>query len=503
MKALLAVIAIVFIAVPDISAIDILPDAVGFLLLYLALSVPSEFSNKLSDKRTQLFKLVLVAAADFTVSQLVSSDDTTMILLIAFCFDTVEAAMLYMIFDGIVDGMIYLGTLFPAVGIYMPERNRVLDRYRAKTEKRLRFQVARAAEKGIAVPEEQLTEKLEELVAKKKDKSLSKFIKKTHRFIVLRAALNILPEFTALSSYEHEGDVGSYNFNIADFRGMFVTLAVFASAIIAVAWSVSAIRYVNGIKRDKPFIEAMYSAYNNVVKSNFGLQQYKRHKASLTVLSVGLGLSLDFVVDHINIIPDFISAAFLCVFWLMFIQNRTKRDVCGLAASAVYGLLAAIQWYFVKGFITRFDDFTRTMKSEEALIGHIVLCVITLFAEVAFVFVTYCIYKKLGGIITEHTGFVTHEGESDAYSQKLHTRLTKANKWAFAVSVVNAAASLAYMILVGINKGVEAMQDGVKYIFYVPVFEGIASLVLIINVCYIIFTVKHVSDVSDGLDERY
>lgn len=503
MKALLAIIAVIFIAVPDISAIDLLPDALGFFLLYTALAVPSEFSNKLADARTLLFKLMLLSAADFAVSSVITSDDLTMVLLIAFCFGIAEAVMMYIVFDGIIDGMVYLGTNFPAVGVYMPERERVLIRYRTRIEKRLRVVASREAEKGRIISEEDIKSKTDELTAKRSDKSLSRFIKRTHRFIVLRAALNILPEFTALSAYEYEGDVGSYNVNIADFRGLFVTLAVFVSAVIAVFWAASAIRYVNGIRRDKPFITSIYKAYNSGVKTNFGLLQYKLHKAALVVLAVGIVLSLDFVIDHINIIPDFISAAAFVIFWLMFIRKRTKTDVAGFAVSIAYAVFAAIQWIAVKSFIVRFDDFTRTMKSDEAFKAHIMLCILTFIAEVLFVCVMYFIYKKLKGIIFDHTGFLTKEGESDAYSVKLHERLSRANVRIFIFSVITAVASVAYMILVGINKGVEAMEDNIKYVFYVPVFESIATVVLIINTIYIIFAVKHVSDVSDGLDERY
>lgn len=503
MKALLAVVAIIFIAVPDISAVDLLPDALGFFLLYTALSVPSEFSNKLAETRTLLFKLMLVSALDFVVSSVITSDDLTMVLLIAFCFGIAEAVMMYLVFDGIIDGMVYLGTRFPAVGVYMPERKRVLARYRSRIEKKLRLIADREAKKGRIVPESDIIAKADELTAKKSDRSLTKFIKHTHRFIILRAALNILPEFTALSSYEYEGDVGAYNVNIADFRGLFIVLAVFVSAIIAVFWAVSAIRYVNGIRHDKPFIETMYAEYNSGVKTNFGLLQYKLHKAALVVLSAGIVLSLDFVIDHINVIPDFLSAAAFVIFWLMFMRKRTKTDICGLVFSLLYAGFSIVQWLSVKGFIARFDDFTRTMKSDEAFKWHIVLCILTLIAEVMFTTVLYFVYKKLQSIIYEHTGYLTKEGESDAYSQKLHRSLSKTNVRTFAFSVVTAVASVAYMILVGINKGVEAMEDNIKYVFYVPVFESIATVVMIINIVYIIYSVKHVSDVSDGFDERY
>ncbi len=503
MKSLLSILAIIFIAVPDISSIDLLPDAIGFFFLYEALSVPSEFSSKLSETRSMFFKLMLLSAADLVVSYLISTDDTSMVLLCAFCFGIAEAVMMYIAFDGLVDGMVYLGTLFPAVGVYMPERKRSLERYSAKIDKKLRKFASRELEKGTVIPESDIISKRDELIAKRSGKSLGRFIKHTHLFIILRTALNILPEFTALSSYEYAGDVNAFNVNIADFRGLFVTLAVFVSAIVAVFWSISAVRYVNGIKRDKPFISAMYGAYNSDIRTNFGFLQYKRYKTALIILSVGVFFSLDFIIDHINMIPDFISAAVFVIFWLMFFKKRTKTDVQGLVSSAVYLIFSVIQWVAVKRFIVRFDDFTRTMKSDKAFTGHIILCVLTVVAESLFVLVMYFVYKKLKQIIVEHTGYVTKEGESDAYSNKLHSQLCRSNKHVFVFSIVTAVVSTAYMILVGINKGVEAMENNVKYVFYVPVFESIATVLTIVGIMYIIYTIKIISDVSDGLDERY
>lgn len=503
MKSLLSILAIIFIAVPDISSIDLLPDAIGFFFLYEALSVPSEFSSKLSETRSIFFKLMLLSAADLLVSYLISTDDASMVLLCAFCFGIAEAVMMYIAFDGLIDGMVYLGTLFPAVGVYMPERKRSLERYSAKIEKKLRKFAAREREKGIVILESDIIAKRDELVAKRSDKLLGRFVKHTHRFIILRAVLNILPEFTALSSYEYAGNVNSYNVNIADFRGLFVTLAVFVSAIIAVFWAVAAISYINGIKRDKPFISAMYAAYNSDVRTNFGFLQYKHCKTALVVLGVGVFFSLDFIIDHINVLPDFISAAVLVIFWLMFFGKRTKTDIQGLISSAVYLIFSVIQWVAVKRFIIRFDDFTRTMKSDKAFTGHIILCVLTVVTEVLFVIAMYFVYKKLNRIISEHTGYITKEGESDEYSNKLHSQLSRSNKRAFVFSIIMAVVSTAYMILVGINKGVEAMEDNVKYVFYVPVFESIATVLTIVGIMYIIYTIKTISDVSDGLDERY
>ncbi len=502
MAILFAVIAVIALAVPDVSILDFLPDAIGCLLLYLAIATPSEFSSKLDESRTLLFKLTLVTAGDAIVSSFVSSDDATMILLVSFCFGIAEAAMLYTLTEKLFDGMVYLGTSFPAKGIYYPANEKKLERYRQRLTKKYEGYAARMREKGKAISSGSVKYTVDTLVAKRSDRSLSKLIKRTRRFFILRAAFNILPEFTALSSFGYEGTVDSYNVNLASFRGLFVVFAVFFSAIIGAVWLVSILRYINGIRRDTEFRRAMREAYERDVLSNAGLVTYKRLKLALVILGVGIVLSIDFIIDHINFIPDALSAAAILIFWLTFLREK-KKPIKEIAVTAVYGAMALVYWLYVRGYIERFYDFVRTMKSEEAMRSYIVCCILSAAAEALFVLVMYYVTKKLTCIVYENTGFVSTGGEFDTYSEKLHERLAGATKKVFVFSAVTAFISVAYQILLGINKGVEAMENGVKYIVYVPVFEGIASLSLLVSVIYVIFTVKHVSDVSDGLDERY
>lgn len=502
MAILFAVIAVIAFAVPDISIIDFIPDAIGCLLLYLALATPSEFSNKLDESRTLLFKLTLVTAADAIVSFFVSSDDPTMILLVSFCFGITEAVMLFMVTEKLFDGMVYLGTIFPAKGIYYPPNENKLRRYRKRMIVKYEKYAARMTNNGKVISAESVKYTVDTLVSKRSDRSLTKLIKHTRRFIILRAVFNVLPEFTALSSFGYEGTVDSYNVDLADFRGLFIVLSVFISGIIGIAWLVQILKYINGIRCDTEFRCAIRESYENNILSNTGLVTYKRLKLALVILSVGIVLSIDLVIDHINFVPDTLSALAILVFWLTFLGEKEKH-IKEIVITSVYGVVSLLYWLFVRGYIERFYDFVRTMKSEEAMSAYIFCCVLSALTEALFVLVMYKVAKILNTIIYENTGFVSTGGEFDTYSEKLHEKLTRITNKVFVFSVITAVISVAYQILLGINKGVEAMENGVKYIFYVPVFEGIASLSLIVSIIYAIFTVKHISDISDGLDERY
>ncbi len=502
MAIIFAVIGMVFFAVPDISVIDILPDVIACLLLYFALSVPSEFSSKLVEARTTVLKLTFITGADLIISSMISYDDPTMILLVSFCFGLAEAFMLYISVEKIFDGLSYLGTRFPAKGIYFPMSEKKREKYSEKLFKTYEKAAVRLAEKGKTVSAEYIKERVEYKTAQKSDTALKKLIRKTHWFIIIRAALNILPEFTALSSYSYQGDVNAAVFDIARFRGLFVVFAVFLSAVAGIIWLISIIKYLIGIKRDKPFIDAMMAAYKSDVTANSGLLYYRRMRLATLLLSLGVVLSFDFTLDHINMIPDFITPAFMILFWLCFIRDK-KKPIVPIAMSLAYAVFAAVQWFLVKWYIGEFYDFTRTLKNERAMTMYIVCCVLTLIAEVLYVFMLRPAFKRINGVIYESTGFLTQKGESDDYSKKLHDRLAKQNNIAMLFSIVTAVTSVAYMILLGINKGVEAMQEGVVYITYVPVFESIGVLQMMVNVLYIIYTVKHLSDVKDGLDERY
>lgn len=502
MAILFAVIAVVAFAVPDISIIDIIPDAIGCLLLYLALAVPSEFSNKLNEARTLLFKLTLVTASDAVVSFFVSSDDATMILLVSFCFGIAEAVMLFLVTEKLFDGIVYLGTTFPAKGIYYPANENKLRRYRKRMTAKYEKYAARMTKNGKIISAESVKYTVDTLVSRRSDRSLTKLIKHTRRFFILRAVFNILPEFTALSNFGYEGTVNSYNVDLADFRGLFVVLSVFISGIIGITWLVQILKYINGIRCDTEFRRAIRESYNNNIISNTGLVIYKRLKLALAILSVGVALSIDLVIDHINLVPDTLSALAILIFWLTFLGEKEKHTK-EIVMTSVYGVVSLLYWLFVRGYIERFYDFVRTMKSEEAMNAYIICCILSAVTEALFILVMYKVTKKLNAIIYENTGFVSTGGEFDTYSEKLHEKLTRATNKVFVFSVITSVMSVAYQILLGINKGVEAMENGVKYVFYVPVFEGIASLSLIVSILYVTFTIKHITDVSDGLDERY
>ncbi len=500
MAIVFAIIAVFTFANPDISALDFLPDFIGCLLLYFALAVPSEFSNKLSDARTLLFRLTLVTAADAVSSFFVSGDDRAMILLLSFCFGIAEAAMLYLLVDKIFDGMIYLGTQFPAKGIYMPYSERSMRRYREKLTRRL-SRYAQHRGNGT-ITDEMINERVNTLSEKRNDKNLSKLVKLTKRFVIMRAVFNILPEFTELSSYGYEGEVNAYNVNLADFRGLFIVFAVFFTSIIALHWLLRILSYINGIRCDMPFREALRNAYKNDVAANTGLQHYKRLKLALVFLSAGVLLSLDFIIDRQNFIPDILCAVCVLLFWLSFLRDA-KKPVIPIALTVGYGVFTMAHWISVASFIENYHDFTRTMKSEDAMRAYIVCAVISFVAEALFVLMMITVTRRINAVIHEYTGFISTGGEYDTYSEKLHARLSKQNRRMLILSIVNAAVSVAYSVIIGINKPVEAMQDGIKYVFYVPVFEGITTVMLIVSVIFAIYTVKHISDVSDGLDERY
>lgn len=500
MAIVFSVLAAICFAVPDISVIDILPDFIGCLLLYFAISVPSEFSSKLVEARSLLLKLFCVTGADFIISMFLSSDDPTMILLMSFCFGIAEAVMLYMISDMLFEGMVFLGTKFPATGIYMPLESKKREKYRSDVEKKFVGQKKLALDAGDEKKLSYINDTIEHIVSKKCNGKLQGLTKLTHFFIIARAALNILPEFTALSSYEVSGSVSAAAVDIYRFRGLFILFAVFISVIVSAVWLCNILKYINGIRKDTAFIDAMHLSYRTTVKTNSGLLYYRTVKIAIFFVFAAFLLSFDFTVDNINIIPDFISGAALIFFWCFFIR---EKNVWGITSASLYTVFSAVQWFAVKNYVNNFYDFTRTMKSEKAMNSYIICCVITFISEVMFVAALTFVFKKLHDIIYSSTGFLVKEGEHDDFSKKLHQKLDRQNKNSYILSVVCAVVSTAYMILIGINKGVEAMEDGVKYIVYVPVFESIGVVRMIVEILFLIYALKHLSDIQDGLDTRY
>ncbi|MCD8003065.1 MAG: hypothetical protein LUG88_04035 [Clostridia bacterium] len=498
----LLIIAAIFLAVPDFSLLDFLPDFIAIFAVWFALRRCALFSTRLEEARSVLFKVGFIALADAIVSYaLLSSSDTTMVLLEVACFGVIEAYMLIKATSYIFDGLTFVGTEFECTGIYFcPSEKRIERRY-----KRLRKKCDRLEANGKDYRAWEIYHRGEEKILKYKNGGAYRAQRLCTVFFIARAVLKILPELTALSSYAYSGEVTAYSVDIADYRGLFVLLAFALSAIFGLVWFFGIMKCIISVMRDKKFVADLRERSSTKSYTHGSLAMFKHVRFSMWILIIAFVLSLDAVFDYVNYTPDFLAAAAFLFFWLSLSKSEGgKMKPLGILSSVIYGGTSAFLWIFLRNYISRYGDYTKTMSYPEAYNGYVEACVITAVNEIFFVAAVILIVRQLRLIIDEHTGFVSDESEHDVYTVNLHAELTaRVNKIPI-LALITAAGSVAYQICVGILEIVPvSSEDGTVSFMYIPTMDWMGILSVALSLVFIFYSVKQCSDIIDGAEERY
>ncbi len=523
-----AILAVIFFANPYISTLDLLPDAVGCLLMWYSLRRAEAFSPKLEEARRRWLRLAAITGLDFIVSYVTPTRDGTMILLVVFVFRIAEAFLMYNAAAETFDGVVYLGTKFEGDGIYMHDSKRKQERRsrkenaeRARLDRMLDHERERyERETADGIDEEhrhRATVRYSRAVAKlsadagrvRHDRDgIAALSRLTLVFLIVRAAACVLPEFTALSSYQHLGDVPAEGaFDITRFRPMFISLGFIVAAVFAICWLIRMLIYIGGIRRDRRFLSAVRDEFETFATENSNKYLSRRLSAALTFLIIGVVCTLDIVVDNINYVPDFIAAVFFAGFFIILLKDLEKAKR-GLIICAAWGAAAVAQWLTVYAYVDKFHDFTRTVNSSEAFGFYVVCCVVTAVTEALFILLAVTIFGELKKIIASHTGSLTEEEEEAGGSSARRTtyirqELSKMNSRARFLAYAASVAALAYMIIVGINKQITVENEIMEYVRYVPVFPAINIVSVAVTLLFIVYTVKYISDLADNVKERY
>lgn len=524
MSILSAIIAVIIFANPFLSVLDIFPDVIGCILIWFALRRAEFFSPTLEEARRLWLKLALITAGDAVASYfLFSSKDQTLILLSVSVFRVAEAIFMYLAAKSTFDGVVYLGTKFDGEGIYMHDSERRAENLRQREQAKLdkldamleRERERYDRETETAADDEhrhRATERYKHAVAlisadagrvKKKRDIVTRLTRSTLVFIIIRTCACVLPEFTSLSSFEYSGDVTSgAGFNIANFRGLFIVLGAFAAFIAAVVWAVHMLRYIHSIKRDRVFCREIVESFRELTSGQETRLTCRRLVTALIFLAIGFVLTLDLYIDYVNYVPDYVSALFFLMFFIILYRDLKLVKV-GIILSAVVCAASAAQTLLISNFINRFDDFTRTYNSAEARSAHIVCCVSAVVAEAAMIALAFVIFRTLKEIIDKHTGVAVDEGVITSDSISAREMLAHENKRSFDLSVVSSVMSVVWMICIGINKQVVVKNEFTERVDYVPTFTSVSIVTVFVTLACIIYVVKYISDLKDEIKEKY
>lgn len=371
----------VFLFDPFISVMDLLPDALGYLLMLLGLSRLADLDERLSEACKGLRYLALIGVARlvslFLTFGLVSpTEQPVFVLLILFTLGVLDCIILIPMWKNFCGGILYLGSRHDATVMF--------DREGRKGRIRVRNTVER-------------------------------YTACTVIFFVLREVLAILPEVTVLSHEKGGVEVGDAT-RFYDFVGLYRIVGGGISLILGVIWLVMTVRFIRKLKSDTPFFETLAHKYRTEVLSRGDLFARRAVRGSLLCLLVASVLALDVYLDHVNILPDILAALFL-ILSVVILRPYAGKNVPALLAASGFGVISAVSWYLqVSGYFTQ-GDFAYILRSDEIhQRWQNVLSLESLSAALLVVAVVF-ILRGLNTMVKRHTGVrVFRDGPASTYA---------------------------------------------------------------------------------------
>ncbi len=343
-----------FLLNPNFNLIDILPDAIGFMLIVSGLRAFEAASPSIAEARNRFQKLLrisLLRIAALPMIFIVGDNEKTFILIFTFVFALIETFYLLPAFHYFYDGTAYLSVRFGGESI---------------------------------------------------KKSPPRVI--TAIFMIARGALNVLPELRYLpTQYEDESLYsGEYrSFKLAELQHMLTLVNIIFTLAFAAVWIIMFRRYINRLRKDETLISALDATLADTPREE-GALLLGTLKSVFTLVSIAMFASIDFYADGLNLIPDLIPAILLLLAVVMlYRRGQCERNI--IVVASVYTALTAVLVVLNNFYAKRYYAFA-AIGNAAALRVKAVQDVLAAIGSAVFILLMFLLCRALVIVTDRHAG---------------------------------------------------------------------------------------------------
>ncbi len=374
MSFVLIIIGFMFLFNPNFSIIDIVPDFIGFFMIFFGLTKMSRLSENADSSRKHAFALTVVELLKLFSMGLLNGTDKTWYLLLPFSFGVVECILFVLFAKELFLGIERLGVRYDAEYV---------------------------------------------LSSSGKGKRRGDVITRTHTtvvsFFIARTVFATIPEFTVLNTDD-------LNRDYTGLRAFLYLLGTLIVLVWAVFFVLRVISFFNGIRRDQKFVSAIESSYTDFEAGNTDYRRSFKMKAVMLLFVLATIAVLNFNEDGLSMILTAVPALIISAASCMIIRDNklaVAPAIIGLPLVALSVFNLTLRQKFYHSDVVKFRDifyYEDSMKLFSPVSNLMLVEYILLTAQ--FILFVYVLHKVINNDLSNKSFYISSSNEANSTLKK-------------------------------------------------------------------------------------
>ena len=441
-------IALIFLFNPLFGVVDVIPDAIGFVILIAAIRFTYDLTPRMAEAGRYFLRCAILNLAQYAGYVLVNrwstgSTSPTLTLILVFTLSIGGAVFAYLGFRAFFEG------------------------------------IGELCAHGADIPDFLLPEK-------GRFSRLDKFRHLTYAMLIVKTFFNILPEFTSLSSSENQITSSWYQY----INALRFLLAI-PPLILGIIWLVKGLRLFGRIRKDGALRQRIDDWFSeSVLPHPWYFLRHAYRATTVCLLAAAIG-SINLLIAGTSYLPGFIAAAFFLAAWCCFRRYvKTPASAVILWAAFVAASAGAVAARAVFASRYEVENLSYVLTNDPTAWPAYLPALILSVAEYVLLAALWCrIWMLFHGIVDEHTGPFKRVHSTDPDLERrtvlaVQGELKRSLRFPIAASAILGAANVAYY----------ALSPTYGFVWIVPILAG----GLLIATTY-----AALSRVREGMERKY
>ncbi len=342
---------------PVIHVVDLIPDALGFLLIVIGLTKMSFFIGKIEQARSLFIKLALLEAAKCFMILTVPYASGSDIVLQTFVFGLAEALMFVPAINYLFEGLSFAGLWYGATAMY---EKKVFNRPLAKLIVRIS-----AWEPAAKLIERITGKKYKKRTYVHKIEWITYVRDQILFFYLFRVCATLVPELTELQLYDNLGEVSAFSRSFAYYKPfLYVFLGVIV-LVLGIKYIRTVSAFFKAVAADKTFLKNMDDKYRIDVLPRDTFFIARGMKQSLVCFTSAIFTSVVVTIDDVNVLVGLISASFL-IGAAVILKRYVPQAKSIIPFAAVRAVLSLVNLVFQYNYYAEYDEMAVEFVDEAA-----------------------------------------------------------------------------------------------------------------------------------------